>query len=148
MSDQINTRNYNLADSIIRQAEKINSTSNSTSTPKTSGGESFQEILNRQLNNSRNSTGSTSSATSSTVSFSKHANQRTEERNIEISQTDLTRLGDACDKAGEKGIKDALVMMNDSAFIVNAQNRVVITVMDKNELKNNVFTNIDGAVFV
>ena len=135
MSNQINTNNYSLADSIIRQAERINSTSNANSTAKTTGRESFQEILNRQLDNNR-------------VSFSKHANQRTEERNIQISQTDLNRLGDACDKAEEKGIKDALVMMNDSAFIVNSQNRVVITVMDKNELKDNVFTNIDGAVFV
>jgi len=135
MSNQINTNNYSLADSIITQAERINSTSNANSTAKTTGRESFQEILNRQLDNNR-------------VSFSKHANQRTEERNIQISQTDLNRLGDACDKAEEKGIKDALVMMNDSAFIVNSQNRVVITVMDKNELKNNVFTNIDGAVFV
>ena len=148
MSNQINTNNYNLADSIIRQAEKINSTSSSTGAQKTSSGQSFQELLNQQLKNTTASTASTSSTTSNPVSFSKHANQRTEERNIEISQTDLTRLGTACDKAEEKGIKDALVMMNDSAFIVNAQNRVVITVIDKNELSNNVFTNIDGAVFV
>jgi flagellar operon protein len=134
MGDQINT-NYNLNDAIIRQAERINSVNRTNSATKTTGSESFQEILKRQLNNSQ-------------VSFSKHANQRTEERNIEISQSDLNRLGAACDKAEEKGIKDALVMMNDSAFIVNAQNRVVITVMDKNELKDNVFTNIDGAVFV
>jgi len=136
MSNQINN-NYNLADAIIRQTEKINSGgSNSANTARTVNGETFQEILNRQITNSNQ------------VSFSKHANQRTEERNIQISQTDLSRLSDACSKAEEKGIKDALVMMNDSAFIVNAQNRVVITVMDKNELKNNVFTNIDGAVFI
>ena len=138
MSNRINT-NYNLTDAIIRQAEKINSGSTVTGTTQTiTGGESFQSILNRQLNQNK----------TSQVSFSKHANQRTEDRNIQISETDLNKLGDACDKAEQKGIKDALVMMNDSAFIVNAQNRVVITVMDKNELKNNVFTNIDGAVFV
>ena len=138
MSNQINT-NYNMIDAIIRQTEKINSTGTTTgSAQKTSGGETFQEILQRQLKES----------SSNQVSFSKHANQRTEERNIQISETDLSKLGDACDKAEQKGIKDALVMMNDSAFIVNAQNRVVITVMDKNELKDNVFTNIDGAVFV
>lgn len=136
MSNQINVNNYNLSDAIIRQAEKINSAGNSSDSQKAASGSSFQEILNRQLNQTNS------------VSFSKHANQRTEERNIQISQNDLNRLGDACDKAGEKGIKDALVMMNDSAFIVNAQNRVVITVMDRNELKDNVFTNIDGAVFV
>ena len=138
MSNQINT-NYNLADAIIRQTEKLSSTGTATSTSQTtSSGETFQEILERQLN----------SSTTNQVSFSKHANQRTEERNITISQTDLNKLSDACDKADQKGIKDALVMMNDSAYIVNARNRVVVTVMDKNELKDNVFTHIDGAVFV
>lgn len=135
MSDQIKTNNYNLADAIVRQSEMINSARKANSTARTTGSESFREILNRQLDNNQ-------------VLFSKHANQRTEERNIQISQIDLNRLGDACDKAEEKGIRDALIMMNDSAFIVNAQNRVVITVIDKNELKNNVFTNIDGAVFI
>ena len=38
--------------------------------------------------------------------------------------------------------------MDDSAFIVNAKNKVVITVIDKSEMKDNVFTNIDGAIFI
>ena len=38
--------------------------------------------------------------------------------------------------------------MNDSAFIVNAPNRTVITVVDKDEMKSNIFTNIDGALFI
>ncbi len=138
MSNQINRNNYNLNDAIIRQSQQIKTT-NSGNEVKNNAGDSFQSILKRQLQNLE---------TNREVSFSKHANQRTEERNIQISQTDMSRLGEACDKAEKKGIKDALVMMNDSAFIVNAQNRVVITVMDSAELKDNVFTNIDGAVFV
>jgi flagellar operon protein len=98
------------------------------------GGKSFQEILNEQLKEK--------------ISFSKHANQRTEERNIQISENDLSRLEDACDRAQQKGIRDALIVMDDSAFIVNAPNKVVITVVDKNEMKSNVFTNIDGALFL
>jgi hypothetical protein len=39
-------------------------------------------------------------------------------------------------------------MMDDSAFIVNAANKKVITVMDKNEMKNKLFSDIDGAVFI
>ncbi|HYE67134.1 MAG TPA: TIGR02530 family flagellar biosynthesis protein [Anaerovoracaceae bacterium] len=136
MSNEISGNRYNLTDAIIRQAEKVNSTSGN----KTAGtgaqinGRSFQEILNEQLNQR--------------ISFSKHANQRTEERNIQISETDLSRLEDACDRAQQKGIKDALIVMNDSAFIVNAQNKTVITVVDKNEMRSNVFTNIEGAVFI
>lgn len=137
MSNEITGNRYNLTDSIIRQAEKINqATGNSAGNTANQavGGKSFQEILNEQL--------------SRKITFSKHANQRTEERNIQITDNDLNRLGDACDRAQEKGIKDALIVMNDSAFIVNAQNKTVITVVDKNEMQSNVFTNIDGAVFI
>lgn len=136
MSNEITGNRYNLTDAIIRQAEKVNSSTGKTggTNNQLNNGKSFQEILNQQLNHR--------------ISFSKHANQRTEERNIQISENDLSRLGDACDKAQEKGIKDALIVMDDSAFIVNAPSKTVITVVDKNELKSNVFTNIDGAVFI
>ena len=135
MTDSINNR-YNLSDAIIRQTEQLNQArpkAQETGRP-IQGGPSFQEVLNRQL--------------AEKISFSKHANQRTEERNISLSQGDLIRLGEACDKAQQKGIKDALVVMKDSAFIVNAPSKVVITVIDNNEMNNNVFTNIDGAVFI
>lgn len=136
MSDGIINNRYNLTDAIIRQTERISSTQGRKpeETGQTYNGRSFQEILNEQLNRR--------------ISFSKHASQRTEERNIQISESDLSRLEDACDRAKQKGIRDALIVMDDSAFIVNAPNRVVITVVDKNELKSNVFTNIDGAVFI
>ncbi len=75
---------------------------------------------------------------------------RTKERKRETSKSARTidRLEDACDRAQQKGIKDALIVMEDNAFIVNALNKTVITVVDKNEMKSNVFTNIDGAVFI
>lgn len=137
MSNEISGNRYNLTDAIIRQTEKVNSSSGKKTagtSAQINNGRSFQEILSEQLNQR--------------ISFSKHANQRTEERNIQISETDLNRLEDACDRAQQKGIKDALIVMDDSAFIVNAQNKHVITVVDKNEMKSNVFTNIDGAVFI
>jgi flagellar operon protein len=135
VSNTITGRNYNLPDAIIRQGEKINSGNKTPVTKdRTHNGQSFQEILNQKLD--------------SQISFSKHANQRAEQRNIVISEGDLTKLGDACNKAREKGIRDALIVMKDSAFIVNAPNKVVITVVDKKEMEDNVITNIDGAVFL
>lgn len=136
MSNEILNNRYNLTDALIRQTEKINSQSGQKpeSTPQTSNGRTFQEILKDQLIQG--------------ITFSKHANQRTAERNIEISESDLTRLEDACDKAQKKGIRDALIVMDDSAFIVNAPNKLVVTVVDKTEMKSNIFTNIDGAVFI
>ena len=136
MSNEILNNRYNLTDSIVRQADRIKPSPGKTDAAgnQLSGGKTFQQILNEQLKEK--------------ISFSKHANQRTEERNIQISESDLNRLDSACEKAQQKGIKDALIVMNDSAFIVNAANKVVITVVDKNEMKDNVFTNIDGALFV
>lgn len=135
MSNQILSKNYNLSDAIIKQAEKIKSSSSqgTTSIPVGSG-RSFQEILNEKLN--------------SGISFSKHAAMRSEERNIRMSPDELTRLNDACDKAAQKGIRDALIIMDKAAFIVNAPSKLIVTVVDKNEMKNNVFTHIDGAVFL
>ncbi|WP_050739391.1 TIGR02530 family flagellar biosynthesis protein [Acetobacterium bakii] len=135
MANPINRNYYQLNDAIIRQTERINKTTQEqkTSVAKTENG-SFQEIFNQELKN--------------TVTFSKHANVRKEQRNIEVTQNDLEKLGNACDKAQEKGIDNALIMMDDSAFIVNAASKHVITVMDKNEMKNKLFNDIDGAVFL
>ncbi len=135
MSDQIIGNNYAMPDALIRQAEKVKSSTNREviNIPPGSG-RSFQEILQEKLKNE--------------VSFSKHASLRSEERNIQMTPDELTRLSEACDKAAQKGIKDALIIMDRAAFIVNAQSKVVVTMVDKTDMKNNVFTNIDGAVFL
>ena len=55
-------------------------------------------------------------------------------------------MNDAVNRAGGKNVKDSLVMVDDIAFVVNIKDKNVVTVMNKDEMKNNVFTNIDGAV--
>ena len=49
-------------------------------------------------------------------------------------------------KAGAKGIKDSLVMIDELAFIVNIPKNTVITAMDQSQADDKIFTNIDGAV--
>jgi len=135
MADSINGNYYRLNDAIIRQTERINSANQQQTTKDSLKTDvSFQDLLNQQIKN--------------TVTFTKHASIRKEQRNIEVSDSDLEKLGDACDKAQEKGIGNALIMMDNSAFIVNAADKRVITVMDKNEMKNKLFNDIDGAVFI
>ena len=51
-------------------------------------------------------------------------------------------------KAGAKGIKESLVIVDQLAFIVNIPNRTVVTAMDQAETEENIFTNIDGAVIM
>lgn len=83
-----------------------------------------------------------------TVLFSKHAAERLNGRNISMTADQLERVESAIDKAKEKGIKDSLVLVDNLALVVNIKNRTVITAMDENSRKENVFTNIDGAVIV
>lgn len=81
------------------------------------------------------------------VKFSKHAELRLNMRNINLSSLQKEKIGTAINIAKEKGIKDSLVMVDNVAFVVNVKSRTVITAVNSNELKDNVFTNIDGAVF-
>ncbi|MCR5302074.1 MAG: flagellar protein [Lachnospiraceae bacterium] len=78
--------------------------------------------------------------------FSKHASNRLSERNIEISDNVMDRLSAGMQAAGQKGINESLVMVDQLAFIVNVKNQTVITALDKSDADGNVFTNIDGAV--
>ena len=94
---------------------------------------SFQEVLNAKVEQK--------------VKFSKHANQRLENRNIELSEDQLERLNQGVGQARTKQIQESLVMMDNLAFIVNVKNNTVITAMEQGE-SGQVFTNIDGAVIV
>ncbi len=82
------------------------------------------------------------------VKFSNHAIERMRTRGISYSPEDITKLSDAVQRAAAKGSKDSLILMNDSALIVSVKNKTVVTVMDKNALKENVFTNIDSTVVI
>ncbi|MBQ8317342.1 MAG: flagellar protein [Lachnospiraceae bacterium] len=100
---------------------------------------SFQEIFNQQVKASK--------VNEETVKFSKHANERLESRNINLSTEQMSRLNEGVSKARDKSINDSLVMMDDLAFIVNIKNNIVVTALESND-ESNVFTNIDGAVIV
>lgn len=80
------------------------------------------------------------------LKFSNHAIERMQSRGISYTPEDLSRLGEAVQKAAAKGSKDTLVLMDHSALIVSVKNNTVVTVMDKNALKENVFTNIDSTI--
>jgi len=81
------------------------------------------------------------------VKFSKHAQGRLEMREIDLTTQQKNRIDTAVNKAKEKGVKDSLVLMDNMAFIVNVEKKIVITAVKSSELKENVITNIDGAVF-
>ena len=81
------------------------------------------------------------------VKFSKHAEMRMQARNINLTQTQKAKIDSAVNKAEQKGVKDSLVILDNMAFVVNVNSKTVITAVNNSELKDNVFSNIDGAVF-
>jgi flagellar operon protein len=103
-----------------------------TQTPfKESSTKSFDDVLNEELTRTK---------------FSQHAKSRIESRNLELTSDDLSKLDGAIDKASEKGAKDSMIFLRDMAFIVNVKNRTVVTALDSEQIKENVFTNIDSVV--
>jgi len=82
------------------------------------------------------------------VKFSKHAEYRLQSRNITLTQAQKAKMKEAVAKAESKGVRDSLILMDNMAFVVNIRTRTVITAANNSELKENVFTNIDGAVIV
>lgn len=103
-------------------------------------GLSFQDILKEKQS------GTVTEAPD--LRFSKHAAGRLADRNIELTSGQMERLSDGARKAGEKGIQESLVVLDGLAFIVNIPNKTVVTAMEQAETQDNVFTNIDGAVFM
>ncbi|HXF99396.1 MAG TPA: flagellar protein, partial [Bacteroidota bacterium] len=53
------------------------------------------------------------------IRFSKHAQERLNERNIHLDQKDLSDLQHAIALAEKKGANDSLVLLRDLAFIVS-----------------------------
>ena len=80
------------------------------------------------------------------VQFSGHAVQRVRRRGIELSEATLQRLQQGVDRAAGKGARDSVVFVDSTAFVVSVRNRTVITAVDRDHMKDHVFTNIDSAV--
>ena len=104
--------------------------------PPTGG--SFRDVLRT----------STTAPAGAPLKFSAHAQQRLQSRGITLSQDDLANMNAMADKAAAKGAKNSLFMMRDVAMVVSITNRTVITAVDQNSMKDNVFTNIDSAAIL
>ncbi len=88
------------------------------------------------------------SAAAQLLKFSNHALDRMNTRGMSFTPDMMDKINGAVLKAEGKGAKDALVVTPDSALIVNVASKTVVTVMDRDMLKDNVFTKIDAAILV
>lgn len=127
--------------SIEQLADRYLANSKTTTENRTDVGLSFQEVLLKKTIGEVQPAGEQ-------LKFSKHAAERLANRNIKLSENQLERLSDGAYRAGQKGIKDSLVIVDELAFIVNVPNRTVVTAMDSTQTNENIFTNINGAVIM
>ncbi|HEV7178615.1 MAG TPA: TIGR02530 family flagellar biosynthesis protein [Candidatus Baltobacteraceae bacterium] len=89
-----------------------------------------------------------SPASAEPLKFSAHAMARLQSRNISLSSEDVAKMNVMADKAAAKGAKNSLFIMRDVAMVVSIKNRTVITAVDSDSMKENVFTNIDSAALI
>lgn len=144
MSNMIN----NNINSIERMTEAI-SKRKKQDVNATYNGPSFTEILSRQKSIDEFIADRTEeTVVSGGIRFTKHADARLMQRNIRLTDEQMTRLEEGIRKASDKGIKESLVLVDDLAFIVNTDKKMVITAIDQNSSEDNIYTNIDGAVII
>ncbi len=106
----------------------------------------FGEILNTKLYSPN--AGPAAQCNINGIKFSQHALDRMAMRGITFKPEDLARLNDAVEKAAKKGSRESLVLMGDNALIVSIKNKTVVTTLDREAMKENVFTNIDSTVIL
>lgn len=80
------------------------------------------------------------------IKVSAHAASRMSSRQIAMTPELMGKLEKAVEGAANKGARESLILLKNCAFIVNIPNRTVVTAMDGESLKNNIFTNIDSTV--
>jgi flagellar operon protein len=95
---------------------------------------SFKDLLVQEQNRS--------------LKISKHAQQRLAERNIHIDTEQWMQIQKRVWEAKQKGINESLVLTNVAALIVSAKNNTVITAMNREEAKSQIFTNINGTILL
>lgn len=100
---------------------------------KPNGPSEFQQILEKE---------------SHSLNLSQHAETRIRSREIPWNEALEQRISQGIDQAHSKGSREALIIADNVAVIANVKSRTVVTAMDKSQLKDRVFTNIDSAVLV
>ena len=107
-----------------------------TSEANKAAGATFKEMFSHEL------------AGDKQVNFSKHARERMYSRGIELSDARMAQIADAIDKAEAKGSRETLVLTDEAAMVIAVKNRTVVTVFDRDNLREGVVTQIDSAVII
>ena len=106
----------------------------SSSLEKKNQSVNFKDVLNETINKQENYT------------ISKHASERL--KNLDFNDEDMKNIGEGFKIAEEKGAKNSLILYKNVALITSIENKTVITAVENERSKNNVYTNIDSVVIL
>jgi len=115
---------------------------------KNNNSSNYQKINSDKTGNSKFDRLLKNNIESADLKFSVHAIERLNYRNIALKRDDVQKLNEAVKKAQAKGSKESLILLKNLALIVSIKNKIVITAVDNENLKGNIFTNIDSAVIL
>ncbi len=77
---------------------------------------------------------------------STHAEERI--KALALSDADLNKLNEGLNMAEKKGSKNTVILYKDVAFIASVENRTLITAVNRERAKDNIYTNIDSLVIL
>ncbi len=95
---------------------------------------SFQEVMHSLQNQE--------------IRLTRHAQTRLETRGIKLSDQEIKKVTAAINRAGVKGVKDAVIVMDNKLLIASVANKTIITAAKQQDIEEKLITNIDGAIFI
>ena len=131
-----------MAEYRITPIDRLNQVEQVQPVRRRDAGSQFGSMLQREI------ASASQERESFSVAFSKHARARAEERGIEVTDTLMDQLADSVERASANGAIRILAFDATRAFIINIPHGRVITTMSQEEMQENIFTNIDGAVLL
>jgi flagellar operon protein len=130
----INGRAYSFENFKHVENASNNANLNRDNVNKTNKSNSFQSVLDKAAGKNEKFT------------ISKHAASRLNE--INFSDEDMKAVEKGFEIAKEKNSKNAVMIYKDTALIASIENRTIITAVNKDRAKDNIFTNIDSVVIL
>lgn len=94
----------------------------------------FKDILNKEIK------------TKEGYTVSKHAAERLNE--VDFNENDMREIEKGFKIAEDKGSKNSLMLYKNVAIVASIENKTVITAVEKDRAKENIFTNIDSVVML
>lgn len=126
----INGQVYSIG-SIGGSSSQVNTRKNKTPIKE---GNTFKDFLDKEIENKKS------------YKLSKHAVERLS--SVDFNQEDFNNLRDGIRRAREKGSKNTVMVYKDMAILASIENNTIITVVEKERARENVFTNIDSVVII